>query len=197
MFHRLLILGFAAFFLLWLTSYTIQYPLSNFLWTCNVAFILSAISVFVTRDSLGLSVALCLVVVPDILWVLDVICRAVLGQHLIGGTEYIFDSSLPWLVRCASFEHAVLVPFLIYMLRRRGYDTRALLACAIVLPTVYYVTYLVSDPALHTNWIWGLFASRQGWMPSALYPAVAALVFLLVFATPVHLAANRFLPARR
>lgn len=194
MLHRWILAVFAAFFLTWLSSYFLQYPLTNFLWTCNIALTMTAVSVFVTRDSLGLSMALCLVVVPDVLWILDVLVRAITGTHLTGGTEYVFDASIPWLVRCVSFEHALLVPFLVYMLRRRGYDSRALIAVGILLPTVYYVTYYVSDPLLHTNWVWGLFASRQQWLPALIYPAIAATTFLLVFATPVHFAARRWLP---
>lgn len=187
---------FAAFFLTWLASYSAQYPLTNFLWTCNIALAITAFSVFLRRDSLGLSMALCLVVVPDVLWMMDVLVRALFGKHLTGGTEYVFDASIPWLVRCVSFEHALMIPFLLYMLRRRGYDRRALLAVAVLVPIVYYVTYFVSNPLLHTNWVWGLFASRQSWFPALVYPGVAAALFLIIFATPVHFAARRYLPSK-
>ncbi len=194
--YRITRLLFAAFFVFWLLSYWRYYPLTNFLWTCNVAFMLAAAGIFLTpRNTLLASAAFCIVAVPDVLWALDVSVRALTGKHLFGGTEYLFDAAIPLGVRAASFEHLVLPAMLLWTLRRRGYDPRGFLLAAILVPGIYYLTYFVAPPAKHVNWVWGLFATPQTWMPSIWYPALAAGVFVVVFCGLTHLAARRWLPS--
>lgn len=195
--YRVARVFFVAFFAFWAMSYLWFYPITNFLWTCNVAFVFAAIGIVaMPRSSLLVSAALCMVVIPDVLWSFDVAVRGLSGKHLVGGTEYIFDNKIPVTVRAASFEHVVLPLMLIWTLVREGYDRRAFRVCAIVIPIVYYASYLLVPPALHTNWVWGLFASRQNWMPGWLYPGVAAVVFVVAFCGLSHLAACRWLPKR-
>lgn len=193
--YRLAVCGLLVLFAFWAVTYATFYPLTNFLWTCNVAFILAVIGICVERrGTLLVSTALCIAAIPDILWAIDASSRALFGRHLFGGTEYLFDANIPLRVRLASFEHLLVPIVLVWTLHRRGYDRRAWQLAAIIVPTVYYVTYWVAPPALHTNWVWGVFAKQQPWMPAIVYPGVAAFVFVAVLCSLAHITACRWLP---
>lgn len=179
----------------WAMGYASYYPPENFLWTCNLGVLLTAAAVAI-RSRLTLSAVLIVVALPDIGWTLDVIWRSVAGNHLIGGTEYMFDERIPIVIRLLSFEHLLLAPLLVTLLWRRGYDPRALYWAAPVLFMLYYVTYLVADPAWEVNWVYGLFGTPQTFMPPGLYPLVAAMIFVTVILLPGHFLARKFLPDR-
>ncbi len=184
---------FIAFFIGWLVSYSLFHVPANFLWTCNVAFILAALATLGGGSRLVFSICLILVAVADGLWLVDVLGRLLTGRHWLGGTAYMFSSEIPLHVRLFSLEHVFLAPFLVYKLSGKGYDSTALRYAALLVPVVYYLTWLLADPASEVNWVWGLWGNTQAFMPGALYPLLAAFVFVLVLVVPAHFLAKRFL----
>ncbi|MEL7535835.1 MAG: hypothetical protein AAFZ58_14765 [Pseudomonadota bacterium] len=180
----------------WVWHYAEFYPTTNFLWTCNVGLVVGVLGV-VFRWPLLVSMALVFTLIPDLLWVVDVVGRFATGAHPIGGTEYMFDSAIPLSVRALSWEHALLPLLLIGALLWLGYDRRAWLCCAPCALVAYYLSYWLADPATGVNWVWGPFGVTQSFMPAWLYPALAATVYWFVLTGPVHLAASRWLPPAR
>ena len=104
---------FWFFVLTWAIVYASYYPLANFLWTCNTGLILATLGVALGDNRFILSVCLILVALPDLLWTIDVAVAWLTGMHPLGGTAYMFDSKIPWLVRLFSLEHLLLTPILI------------------------------------------------------------------------------------
>ena len=185
-----------VFIAAWAFAYAAYYPLENFLWTCNIGLILTALAL--AADSrLLLSAVLIVVALPDLGWVLDVASAAWTGSHLFGGTEYMFDREIPLGIRLFSFEHLLLTPFLIYSLWGRGYDSRAPAFSAPFLVALYYLTYFLADPAWNVNWVYGLFGKPQTIVAPVLYPFVAAMLFCTLLLLPSHFLAKRFIPGQR
>ncbi|MEJ7659476.1 MAG: hypothetical protein WKG07_07570 [Hymenobacter sp.] len=67
------------------------------------------------------------ILVPQLLWCLDFVA-ALFGFHLVGLTAYMFDPQRSLFLRGLSFFHGWLPFLLLFLVRRLGYDRRALLA---------------------------------------------------------------------
>ncbi|MEM8984750.1 MAG: hypothetical protein AAGC71_17200 [Pseudomonadota bacterium] len=186
----------AALATVWVAVYVSFYPVLNLLWTCNVGLLAVAIGM-ASSDSRWLSIGLLVSFVPDVLWIVDVLSRLIGGTHWLGGTEYMFDPAIPLGIRALSMEHAVLPFVAVASVSIVGYERRV---WPLVLPLtvlIYYLSYAFTDPFWQVNWVWGVFAREQTWMPPIVYPLVAASVFWLLLTGIVHAAAVRLFPATR
>jgi hypothetical protein len=112
-----------AFLAVYLPAYALAYGLANFLFLCNLSVILGAIGIWTTSRLLLSSQAVAVLLVGAA-WTLDVLGRVVLGRHLIGGTEYMWDPQWPLFTRLLSLYHVALPVALVHALRRVGYDAR-------------------------------------------------------------------------
>lgn len=186
---RVTVLGLLA---AWIAHYVSYYPPANLLWTCNVGWIAGALGI-AFGNAVLVSAALIITLIPDVLWIVDVAGRLVADAHPIGGTEYLFDPRIPASVRLLSWEHAILPPLLVVATGRLGYRAVVFAAALPIVLAIYYASYLLADPAWHVNYVRGLFGRPQSLLPDALYPALAATVFWLALAGPVHLVARRWL----
>jgi hypothetical protein len=113
----------AGFLALYVPSYWIAYGLVNFTFLCNLSVILAAIGVWTCSRLLLSSQAIAILFVGTA-WTLDVAGRLLVGRHLIGGTEYMWDRQWPLPTRLLSLYHVALPVTLVYALRRVGYDAR-------------------------------------------------------------------------
>ena len=179
----------------WVWHYVSFYPAPNLLWTCNVGWIGALVGIALGNAWL-VSLALLMSFVPDALWVVDVAGRLATGTHPIGGTEYLFDPDIPASVRLLSWEHAVLPALSLFATYRLGYRAEAFRWVLPLVLVVYYASYWLADPAWHVNYTRGLFGAQQTLLPDLWYPALAATVFWIALAGPVHLAARRWLMRR-
>ncbi len=64
------------------------------------------------------------VLVVSLFWAADAAWRLVLGRHLMGGTEYLWEERFPLWLRLLSLYHLALPVVLLWALRRTGYDAR-------------------------------------------------------------------------
>ena len=188
---------FWTFVVAWALVYAGFYPLVNFLWTCNMGLILTAVALAFNEHRLTLSVCLILVALPDFAWTVDVTIAATTGIHPTGATAYMFDPEIPKHVRLFSYEHVLLTPVLVFLLWSRGYDRRALPLAALLVLVLYYITYWLAEPATQVNWVWGPFGQQQSLFTPALYPLFAALVFSIIFLIPGHFLARWLLQQDR
>jgi hypothetical protein len=176
----------------WFAAYWHAWGPANFLHLCDIAVILTCIGLW-TNNALLLSSQAVSSVLIDIVWTLDVAARLILGRHLIGGTEYLFDATTPLWARLLSLFHIVLSFILLWSLSRLGYDRRAWkLQSAILLPVLIasrFVTpdqnlnFAVQDPFLHRSY---------GPAPTHLAITFLFLVFVVYF--PTHLFFSRLFP---
>jgi hypothetical protein len=191
-------LAYTTFLAVLVPCYLVQYGPANFLWFCDVALAFTLLAVWTERPLLA-SIPAVGIVLPQMLWVADLLVRATTGGHLIDMTEYMFDARIPLFFRGLSLFHGWLPFLLLWLVRRLGYDRRALvgqvLVCAVVLLACFLLLDRIDGPAGNVNKIFGPSdASPQTWMPAAAWAAVLALAYVLLVYVPSHLLFARFAP---
>src|SRR5205807_4520187 len=87
-------IGWTVWLLLWAPLYWRQYGAQNFLYFCDLGNILVAVALRTESALLFSSQAVGLLVFQT-LYTINLIGAIVSGHHLIGGTEYMFDTHIP------------------------------------------------------------------------------------------------------
>jgi len=177
----------------WIPAYWHTWGAANFLHLCDVAVFLTCLGLW-SSNSLLLSSQAVGSLLIDTGWVLDAAWRLFSGRHLIGGTEYLFDSNFPSWVRLLSLFH-VLMPFLLlWALHRTGYDRRGWITqCLIVVPIVV-LSRFASTPPTNINFVYTDPFFHRAWGPASLH--IAAVIVFLIFVAylPTHLLLERLFP---
>src|SRR5579872_1805286 len=93
-----------AWLAIWIPTYWRTWGPSNFLQLCDIAVVLTCVGIW-TGSSLLISSQAISSLLIDVLWMFDAGGRLISGRHLIGGTEYLFDSQYPLWVRLLSLFH--------------------------------------------------------------------------------------------
>jgi hypothetical protein len=178
-----------AFVLVLVPAYAAAYGPANFAFLCNLSLFLTTIGLFTGSRLLLSSQAVGLLAIAAV-WTLDLALRVLLGRHLIGGTEYMWDTRFPLGTRLLSFYHVAFAAVLLYALRRLGYDRRGyLLQCAIAVVAV--VAGRLLGPAANVNHAFVDPVFRRAWGGAASNVAVIAGVLVLVVYPITHLALAR------
>jgi hypothetical protein len=187
-------IGWTVFVAVWAPLYWRQWGPTTFLWFCDVANILILVGLW-RESSLILSWQAVSVLLFQIAYSVDVLGRAVLGRHLIGGTEWVFnDASIPPLIKTISVAmHVAAPPVLLWSLRRLGYDRRGLIFQIATAGVLLPICWFVSDPATNLNWVYKPFNKPQVWMPAGLYLLVCILGYTVLVFLPTHFLLLRFL----
>src|SRR5438552_15580195 len=148
-------LAYSAFVVLLVPLYWFAYSPWNFLYFCDLALLITAVAVWI-ENPLLISMQAVAITAPQMLWVVDLLCRLLLGVHVTGVTAYMLDSSIPLFLRGLSLFHGWLPFFLLWLLSRVGYDRRALVIQAVVSIIVLLISYLFAPapppPAGHPHW---------------------------------------------
>lgn len=147
--------------LVWFPLYTWSWGWRNMLHLCDISVVIACLGLW-SRSSLLVSSQALLSPLVGVLWSLDVFWRMVTGHHLIGGTEYMWDTHYALWLRLLSCFHIGLPIVLLWALLVLGYDRRALpLQTAITgvvlifsrfLPPELNMNYVFQDPLLHREW---------------------------------------------
>jgi len=180
--------SFTLFVAVLVPVWWLEYGPANFLWACDIALFVTLIALWRESRLLASMMAVA-VLVPELLWNLDFFARLFAGRDLIGldATGYMFDVATPRWRRGLSLFHVFLPLLLLWLVAQLGYHVRAWLAttalCWIVLP----LSYLFTDPARNTNWVFGLGGAPQTWLPGPVYVAVLMLALPLGVYLPTHL----------
>ena len=177
----------SAWAAVYVPAYLTHYGALPFLWFCNLGNLMLVAGIWL-ESALLVSMVTLSVLVVQTLWTVDVLGRLLLSRHLIGGTEYMWDATIPLWIRLISLFHVVNPVLLVFLLRRLGYDRRALLAqtllCWLVLPVCYFFT----PPTLDLNWVFGLGGKTQTWgMPGGLYLLATMAGYVALLYAPTHL----------
>lgn len=168
----------------WAPAYWMHYGAQNFLWFCDLGNVLIAAALWLESPLIFSWQATSLLLLQT-LYAID-LCGALLtGRHFIGGTEYMFDVSLPLFLRLLSLFHLVTPPLLLWAVWRLGYDKRGwkyqtLTAC-IVVPINYFWR-----PEQDVNWARGPFFREQHVVPGWLYLLVCLITMPLIVYWPTH-----------
>lgn len=194
--------AFTAFLLVMVPVYWVNYGPTNFLYFCDVSLLLCLISVW-TERRLPASMAAVGILLPQVLWCADFVGE-LCGTHLIGMTSYIFDPNRSLFLRGLSFFHGWLPFLLLFLMKRLGYDRRALPAWTLLAWGLCLVAYFwlppagaaVPDPKIpvNINYVFGFDdAHPQTRLAAPLYLVGWMLTLLLVIYLPTHWALRRWL----
>lgn len=178
----------------WLPVYWRAWGAGNFLHLCDVAVILTCIGLW-TGNALLLSSQAVSSVVIDALWTLDVAAWLLVRRHFIGGTEYLFDGTIPLWIRLLSLFHVVIPVVLLWSLARLGYDRRGFaLQAAIALPVVIASRFVTPSQNLNFAQTAPFFHRQLG--PAPVHLVITYLAVVLGAYLPTHLVFRRwFRPA--
>jgi len=167
----------------------------TFLWFCNVA-LLATLAALWLENSLLASMQAVAIVWWQLLWVLDLLIHLVTGLKTIGFplgmANYMFDSKLSIFSRALSLYHAWLPFLLLWLLRRLGYDRRALIAQTIAAWVVFFLSYVLTQdphgPARNLNLVYGWSETQaQTWMAPWAWLALVMIAWPASVYVPSHL----------
>ena len=182
--------------MLWKLAYTVfvvlvveiwrrHYGWRNLLWFSDIALIGAVPALWFESAAIS-SVLAVAVLLPEILWNVDLALRLLLRRRITGLTDYMFEPERPRLLRGLSLFHVPLPLVLLWLLAEHGYDatvglTGAVLLGAVVLPW----SRAVSTPERNINWTHGLGATRSR-LPAGTYLALLYAGFVLLVFLPTH-----------
>jgi hypothetical protein len=169
----------------WIPIYCRQYGVQNFLFFCDIGNILVGVGLWL-ESSLIFSWQACGVLLFQTVYTIDLAGALLSGRHIIGGTEYMFDSGIPIFVRLLGLFHVVTPPLLLWAIFRLGYDPRGwklqTLTTWIVVPLNYFWR-----PEHDVNWARGLFFHEQHVVPGTVYLLGYLTIVPLLIYLPTHL----------
>ena len=184
-----------AFVAVWATTYAIYWSPVDFLYLCNVAVILTCAGLWLGNSLLVSSQAVATMVIGP-LWLLDVGWGVLThGQHLIGGTEYMWDATRPLWVRLLSFDHLAVPLASWWGIRKLGYDQRAWRLQAGIGAVVLLLSRMV-EPWKNMNFVQKELVTFHTWGPAPVHLLVLWSVLVLIVYWPVHALLSRVMPPR-
>lgn len=154
----------------YLPAYAWAYGWANFLFLCNLGVILTTIGL-ISGSRLLLSSQAIAAPVIGLAWGLDAGWRLLSGHHLFGGTEYMWDASLPLFTRLLSLYHVAWPLLLLLWLSRIGYHRRGWPLQAGVAAAALVTARLFTTPAENIN-----FAFSDPFFHRQLGPAAVHLL---------------------
>jgi hypothetical protein len=186
----------SAFLLVMVPVYYHNYGPTNFLYFCDVALLLSFISLW-TERALPASMAAVGILLPQVLWCVDFVGELA-GVRLVGLTSYMLDENRSLFLRGLSFFHGWLPFLLLFLLKRLGYDRRALWAWTALGWSLCLVAYFFLPAAgtvladakipVNINYVFGFDdAKAQTMLPAPLYLLAWMAVLFVVVYLPTHL----------
>ncbi len=194
--HPLLRWAVLLWLLLWLPVNVKAWGWQNMIHFCDVGAIIACAGIWMQLPLLFSSQAVGSLLV-GVLWGLDVAWRLVAGHHLVGGTEYMWDTHYALWIRLLSTFHLGLPLVLLWAMRKMGYDRRALaLQSAIAAGLLIFSRFL--PPALNMNYAFQDPLFHRAWGPAPVHLAVilAGTVALLYWPTHVLLVRMFAVPIR-
>jgi hypothetical protein len=181
--------------LLWVPLYWRQYGAQNLLYFCDLGNVFVAAALWL-ESPLLFSWQACGLLLFQSLYTIDLLGAAISGKHPIGGTEYMFDRTLPLLVRGFGLFHLVTPPLLLWAIWRLGYDRRGWKYQTVMAWVVVPINYFWR-PESDVNWARGPFFHEQHLVPGGLYLTGYLIVMPLLVYWPTHLLLHWWTYARK
>ena len=169
-------IGWTVWIMVWAPLYWKQYGVQNFLYFCDLGnfFILAGLWL---ESRLVFSWQATGLLVFQSLYTVDLTGALLTGRHLIGGTEFMFDSNVPLLIRLLSLFHVVTPPLLLWAIWRLGYDRQGW-KCQTWMTFVVVPINFFWRPEYNVNWARGILRQQHtvsGWLYLTLYLIVVPL----------------------
>jgi hypothetical protein len=179
--------AYTAFVAVLVPYYLSFYGPANFLWICDIALLLTVAALWL-ESRLLVSMQLVAVFLPSLLWLADFLTRLLTGQFLTRWTYYMFRDDIPLTIRVLSLYHAWLPFFLLWAVRRLGYDRRGWIAETLLTWAVLPVCFFFTDPVRALNGVFGPSGEHpQTWVAPGLWLTLMMVVYPLCVYLPTHL----------
>lgn len=186
---------YAAYMAVLIPVYWKTYGPTNFLYFCDIALIMTLFALWL-ESALLVSAAAVGIVLPQALWAIDFIATGI-GWPLSGMTGYMYDDALPVHARFLSFFHFWLPFFLLWLLRRTGYDPKGLPLWTVIALVAVYICYffLPAPPApannpglpVNVNYVFGFSdQAAQTWMPPLVWFFLLQAMLVGLIFLPSH-----------
>lgn len=182
-------LAWSAYMAVLVPVYWRRYGPQNFLWFSDLA-LFEALASLWRETALPASTAAVAVLPLEGAWAADFLS----GGRLAGLAGYMFDTTLPRWLRALSLFHLALPPTLVWLLRRLGYDRRALLAQTALATAVLPLAYTFGTPEANVDWVYGPGTEPQRVLPPKLYLGLLMLGLPALVYLPTHLLLRRLFP---
>jgi hypothetical protein len=196
-------LAFTAFMFVLVPVYWANYGPTNFLYFCDLALFLVLAGIW-TESPLLVSLPAVGILLPQMLWCLDFLVE-LSGGRLTGLTSYMSDPNRSLFLRGLSLFHGWL-PFLVYYLvKKLGYDKRALVGWIAISTVVCLVAYFFLPPPgtvrgdpktpRNINYVFGLIEDRpQRLLPPLVYLGAWIAFLIIIIHVPTHFLLRKFFP---
>ena len=146
---------YGAFMALYIPVFLIGYGPQHFLWLSSVILILAFLAtIFESRFLTSMAAVGGLVF--ESLWTLDFLFTAIalmIGSSVTGFTDYMFDPNLSIWLRVIALFHLALLPLLIWLILRLGYDPRTWIVQVVFTWIIILVTWFFTNPSLNINFV--------------------------------------------
>lgn len=179
-------IAFTLFMAVWVPTIWAYNGPANFLWLCDIANFAVLAALWLESPLLFSSQTVSVLLV-QISWMVDFFGRLLFGFHVLGGTEYMFETVEPLWVRSLSFFHLLVPVMMLWAIWKLGYDRRGLRLQIAILWVILPLS-LLPDPARNLNWVWEPFGIPQTLMPPGLWLLVCMVGYPLVLYLPAHAA---------
>jgi hypothetical protein len=187
-------ISYTLFMTVLIPVYWYYYGVSNFLFFCDLAILITLVGIW-TESAVLISMVAVGILLPQALWCADFLVEC-FGGTLVGMTPYMFDADRSLLLRGLSSFHGWLPFLLFFLIRRTGYDHRGLPLWTGTATSSCLVSFLfLARPGeqngmepCNINFVFGPSeTAMQSWMPPWLY-FLCWLAFLYgVVYLPTHL----------
>lgn len=187
-------LFWTAWVVLWVPVYWRQYGAQNFLFFCDLGNLLITTGLWL-ESSLIISWQAVGLLVFQALYAIDLLGAFLFSRHIFGGTEYMFDTHIPLLVRLLGLYHLFVPPLLLWGVNRLGYDRRSLKFQTLTMWILVTINFFWR-PQFNVNWARGLGHEQHVVAPWLYLVAYLIAVPLLIYC-PTHFALRRWQTSSR
>lgn len=177
-------IGWTVWLLVWAPAFWKYYGAQNFLYFCDLGNFLIGIALWL-ESPLFFSWAATWLLLFQTLYLVDLVGALLASRHVIGGTEYMFDGTLPFWLRLLSLFHAVAPPLLLWGVRRLGYDSRGWMLATLITWVVVPVNYFWR-PQFDVNWARGPHGHEQHIVAGWIYLSGYLILIPLLVYWPTH-----------
>ena len=198
-------ISYTVFLAVLIPVYWTNYGPANFLYFCDMALLVTLVGIW-REDALLVSMPAVGILIPQALWCIDFLVQ-LSGGKLTGMTGYMFDETRPLLLRGLSFFHGWLPFLLFYLVRRLGYDRRALLGWSLLSLALCLIAFFLLPPAApspgnpnlprNVNYVFNLLSDDkpQTLMPPLAYLGAWIAALTCIAYVPTHFLLKRIRPS--
>lgn len=158
----------------------------NFLWFSDIALIALVPGLWM-ESTFIVSLAACMVFVPELLWSISFFGRLLNLPQLTGIADYMFDEPSPLWLRAVSLFHVPLFAAIVWAPWRLGYDPGVYPWAVLVAWVVLLVTRWLTEPGPNINHVYRLPIDAGANLTPLAHMLVLMLGVPLVMQLPGHL----------